>query len=132
MKKVNRKHFFRILINLVLLGFVFAIAKLSRLHQQFTQTKTYAINRNTLNEGFNFFEHFIVLIDSGNTKVFSSKCTHLGCRITKSEGQELVCPCHGSRYNKSGNPVQGPAPRQLETPDFELSGDEIIITFAAG
>lgn len=132
MKKIKRKQFFRILINLVLLVFVVAIAKLSQLHQQFTRTKVYTINRNTLNEGFNFFDHFIVLVDSGKINVFSSKCTHLGCRINKSEGQELVCPCHGSHYNKNGEPVQGPAPRALETPDFEISGDEIIITFAAG
>lgn len=120
------------MINLVLLGFIFAVAKLARLHEQFTSTKTFTIDRNSLNEGFNFFERFIVLVDSENIKIFSSKCTHLGCRITKTEGQELVCPCHGSHYNKNGEPVRGPAPRQLETPAFEISGDKIIITFVAG
>lgn len=115
-----------------MLGFLFAIAKLTRLNERFTRIKTYTIDKNSLKAGFNFFEDFIVWRSSEDINVFSSKCTHLGCRITKSEGQELVCPCHGSRYNNSGMPVKGPAPKQLGTPAFEISGDKIIITFAAG
>ena len=132
LKQISRKRFFRILINILMVGFVFAIAKLTRLNERFTGTRSHTIDKNSLKEGFNFFDEFIVWMNSESIKVFSSKCTHLGCRITKAEGQELVCPCHGSHYNKKGEPVQGPAPRALSTPSFEILGDKIIITFASG
>ena len=36
-------------------------------------------------------------------------CTHEGCTITGVDGAIYVCPCHGSRYNRSGQVVMGPA-----------------------
>lgn len=47
-------------------------------------------------------------------KAYEAKCTHLGCRINKAEGQVLVCQCHGSRFDMSGDVVQGPASRPLK------------------
>ena len=29
-------------------------------------------------------------------------CTHEACTITGADGATYVCPCHGSRYNRSG------------------------------
>jgi cytochrome b6-f complex iron-sulfur subunit len=40
-------------------------------------------------------------------------CTHEGCTITGSDGDIYVCPCHGSRYNRSGQVVNGPATASL-------------------
>jgi Rieske Fe-S protein len=40
-------------------------------------------------------------------------CTHEGCTITGADGAEYVCPCHGSRYNRSGQVVNGPAQSSL-------------------
>ena len=40
-------------------------------------------------------------------------CTHQGCTITDGDGSNFVCPCHGSRYNRSGQVVGGPAPASL-------------------
>ncbi|ADU67313.1 Rieske (2Fe-2S) iron-sulfur domain [Desulfurispirillum indicum S5] len=39
-------------------------------------------------------------------------CTHLGCTLTVTPS-EIVCPCHGSRFDRSGNVLQGPAERPL-------------------
>jgi Rieske Fe-S protein len=36
-------------------------------------------------------------------------CTHEGCTINGADGATYVCPCHGSRYNRSGQVLQGPA-----------------------
>lgn len=36
-------------------------------------------------------------------------CTHEGCTITGADGATYVCPCHGSRYNRSGQVLAGPA-----------------------
>jgi Rieske Fe-S protein len=46
-------------------------------------------------------------------RAFTSICTHAGCGITKVERGEMVCPCHGSRYDGSGLVVAGPAPMPL-------------------
>lgn len=43
-----------------------------------------------------------------------ASCTHLGCEVHYAPEQDLwLCPCHGSRYNRDGQPVQGPAVRPL-------------------
>jgi Rieske Fe-S protein len=40
-------------------------------------------------------------------------CTHEGCTVNGAAGDIYVCPCHGSRYNRSGQVVQGPAKANL-------------------
>jgi cytochrome b6-f complex iron-sulfur subunit len=41
-------------------------------------------------------------------------CTHLGCLTAwKPELDLIACPCHGSRFNKDGVKVAGPAPQPL-------------------
>lgn len=128
-KRISRKRFFRLITNLLLLVFAIAVAKLSRLHEVLTETRTFTVNYNSLNEGYNFFDEFIVVKQNSEVHVVSSKCTHLGCRINKAEADELVCPCHGSRYNSNGHPVKGPAPKSLAVPDYEIVGEKIIVTF---
>lgn len=52
-------------------------------------------------------------------------CTHLGCvPLGAAEGEAkgefggYFCPCHGSHYDASGRIRKGPAPRNLEVPDY--------------
>jgi cytochrome b6-f complex iron-sulfur subunit len=42
-------------------------------------------------------------------------CTHLGC-LPKwvDNNNRFECPCHGSKYEKSGKYIEGPAPRSLD------------------
>lgn len=40
-------------------------------------------------------------------------CTHESCTITGADGTAFVCPCHGSRYNRNGQVLAGPAPASL-------------------
>jgi Rieske Fe-S protein len=49
----------------------------------------------------------------GAPRAFSGRCTHLGCRIERVVGDEVVCPCHGSRYRADGSVAAGPATRSL-------------------
>ncbi|MGH3442219.1 MAG: ubiquinol-cytochrome c reductase iron-sulfur subunit [Nitriliruptorales bacterium] len=43
------------------------------------------------------------------------RCVHLGCRVPWCQtSQWFECPCHGSKYNKWGEWVDGPAPRGLD------------------
>ncbi len=41
-------------------------------------------------------------------------CTHLGCLTAwKPELGIIACPCHGSKFNRDGTKIAGPAPRPL-------------------
>ena len=39
-------------------------------------------------------------------------CTHLGCTVTVTD-DGLSCPCHGSRFDRQGRVLNGPADRSL-------------------
>ena len=44
----------------------------------------------------------------------SATCTHLGCFTAwKPELGIIACPCHGSKFNRQGIKIDGPAPRPL-------------------
>ena len=40
-------------------------------------------------------------------------CTHEGCTVSNADGDVYVCPCHGSRYTRTGQVVHGPAVASL-------------------
>jgi Rieske Fe-S protein len=50
---------------------------------------------------------------TGGVRAFLGRCTHLGCRIDRVVGDEVVCPCHGSRFRSDGSVATGPATRAL-------------------
>ncbi|HKO03351.1 MAG TPA: Rieske 2Fe-2S domain-containing protein [Candidatus Acidoferrales bacterium] len=62
----------------------------------------------------------------------SAICTHLGC-ITqwKPEANQIACPCHGSKFERDGKKIEGPAPLPLPhflitlSPDGELVVDKL-------
>ena len=44
----------------------------------------------------------------------SATCTHLGCLTAfKPELGIIACPCHGSKFDRFGKKIAGPAPRPL-------------------
>ncbi|BGP21020.1 hypothetical protein JCM10213_003216 [Rhodosporidiobolus nylandii] len=52
-------------------------------------------------------------------------CTHLGCVPIGEAGDYggWYCPCHGSHYDISGRARRGPAPLNLEIPEYEFEND---------
>jgi ubiquinol-cytochrome c reductase iron-sulfur subunit len=52
-------------------------------------------------------------------------CTHLGCIPLGEQGEfgGWFCPCHGSEYDTSGRIRKGPAPSNLEVPDYAFLND---------
>jgi glycine/D-amino acid oxidase-like deaminating enzyme/nitrite reductase/ring-hydroxylating ferredoxin subunit len=68
----------------------------------------------------------IVEIEGHKTAVFrdergllhavSPVCTHQGCLVAFNDAEKTWdCPCHGSRFDKDGKVLNGPAPRSLES-----------------
>jgi ubiquinol-cytochrome c reductase iron-sulfur subunit len=55
-------------------------------------------------------------------------CTHLGCVPNFGLGAYggWLCPCHGSVYDTAGRIRQGPAPRNLDLPDYSFLTDTRI------
>jgi cytochrome b6-f complex iron-sulfur subunit len=63
---------------------------------------------------------------AGQVVAFSAVCTHMG-GIVHVEGQQLVCPIHGSRYSLAdGSVEQGPAPQPLPKVPVKVSGSEVV------
>ncbi|PSS00650.1 Rieske [2Fe-2S] iron-sulfur domain-containing protein [Coniella lustricola] len=57
-------------------------------------------------------------------------CTHLGCVPIGEAGDfgGWFCPCHGSHYDISGRIRKGPAPLNLEIPEYDFGeGDKMVI-----
>jgi cytochrome b6-f complex iron-sulfur subunit len=66
---------------------------------------------------------FIIRAKEGYFYAMSAVCTHLGCIANwKPDDGVVACPCHGSKFNREGVVVDGPAPRPL--PRFSVSLDE--------
>jgi len=62
----------------------------------------------------------------------SAVCTHLGCLTAwKPELGIVACPCHGSKFNRDGSKIEGPAPRPLRWLQASLSdeGDLLVDRF---
>jgi ubiquinol-cytochrome c reductase iron-sulfur subunit len=62
-----------------------------------------------------------------NWLVVLGVCTHLGCVPMSKQDGTFFCPCHGSYYDTSGRIVKGPAPRNLEVPNYYFINDNVIL-----
>jgi ubiquinol-cytochrome c reductase iron-sulfur subunit len=60
-------------------------------------------------------------------------CTHLGCvPLGTGEGENrgpyggYFCPCHGSAYDTAARIRTGPAPLNLQVPEYEFKSDTVV------
>lgn len=50
------------------------------------------------------------LLGVGGEENTGKRCTHMGCLLTWNPEEETYdCPCHGSRFDRDGNRIDGPA-----------------------
>ncbi len=67
-----------------------------------------------------------VVRDGGRYHALSLVCTHLGCTVEVTP-KTVICPCHGSVFDRSGRVVRGPADRPLERYEVEDRGDCLAV-----
>lgn len=65
--------------------------------------------------------------DSAFTAV-DAVCSHQSCTVTGAAGDIYVCPCHGSRYDRNGRVVQGPATAALRRFQTAFGAGVVTIT----
>jgi Rieske Fe-S protein len=73
----------------------------------------------------------VFLLSRTSDNVFSAVdaiCSHESCTITGTDGTTYVCPCHGSRYNRSGQVLAGPAKASLRR--FATTFTDGVVTIA--
>jgi cytochrome b6-f complex iron-sulfur subunit len=73
----------------------------------------------------------VLLVRDSATSVraFNPLCTHRECVVAYDSGEKKIkCPCHGSRFDLSGQVVHGPASRPLASYLAELAGEQVIVT----
>ncbi len=119
-KKINRKTFLRIATLSMVAAFVVLWRLMTGKQKQLENIpEIKRINVAKLGTGIHWFDNFIVIKSDKTLKVFSNSCTHAGCRINQVIGDQLVCPCHGSRYDsETGKVLQGPAGLPLSAIPF--------------
>jgi Rieske Fe-S protein len=63
----------------------------------------------------------------GVYRAFKAACPHQGCFVSDTEGQDLLCPCHGSLFSsQTGAVLRGPAGIGLTKVKIKVYGDKIV------
>jgi len=65
---------------------------------------------------------------NGELFALSPVCTHLGCFVNwHSINQQFICPCHGGKYDITGNVIGGPPPAPLTRLAFKIENSKVYI-----
>ena len=68
-----------------------------------------------------------VIREKGELYALDLVCTHLGCTLSVTPAG-LTCPCHGSRFDRQGRVLEGPADRPLKRYGVQVGVDGISVT----
>ncbi len=71
-------------------------------------------------------QRIAVLRDDNGVIALSLVCTHLGCTVSVVP-DGMACPCHGSRFDRNGQVLSGPAQRPLQRLTVEQNADRIVV-----
>jgi len=70
---------------------------------------------------------FVVRLEAGFLAI-SSVCPHLHCVVNWNElTKKFECPCHGAKFNKEGEVLEGPPPRPLDIHKLEVAAGNVVI-----
>lgn len=96
--------------------------------------ETYSVALKEIHVGearfFTFKRKPALLIRKTETELvaLSAVCTHLGCIVKFHEdAKQLICPCHGAKYDQSGRVLGGPAPKPLIAYNARIEAGTIVV-----
>lgn len=69
---------------------------------------------------------YVLALGNRRFAAVSPICTHLGCTVEIEESR-LVCPCHGSNYDREGRVLRGPAEHPLARYPVEVTADDVLV-----
>lgn len=128
MKEISRKVFIRTILSLAGAFFVYLFWKLLSFGKTITEAGKDAIEiKNDIPDGISFIGDFIIVKRDSGIGVFSNKCTHMNCKINQVAGNELLCPCHGSRFSAGGKVLSGPAVENLKRVKYRIDTNRNVI-----
>ncbi len=72
---------------------------------------------------------YIIRDKEGGIYAISALCTHLGCLTQWNENMGMIsCPCHGTKFSKTGRVIKGPTSKTLPRYSVSLNkNNEIIV-----
>ena len=66
--------------------------------------------------------------EAGSYNAFTAVCPHQGCLVSQVVDNEIICPCHNSRFSAvDGAVISGPAQEGLASARVAVQGDEITL-----
>ncbi len=71
---------------------------------------------------------YVLALNGGSFAVVSPICKHLGCTVN-IDGARLLCPCHGSMYDRDGSVLRGPTQAPLDRFPTEVSSDGVLTIY---
>ncbi len=123
-KKISRNKFLKILGAILVIPSIYSWIFSVKRHKIINSGPGELIVPLELPNGISFIEDVIIHNTSDGLKVFSSKCTHLGCKIDHLENNKLICPCHGSEYNTDGSVSKGPSKKSLTLLEYSIEREK--------
>ncbi len=82
-------------------------------------------------EGKNLPRRILVILgEDGTYHAFENRCQHMGRRLDPVPGSETVqcCSVSKSTYDYDGNPLFGPAKKNVATLKTKVDGEKLIVT----
>jgi nitrite reductase/ring-hydroxylating ferredoxin subunit len=65
---------------------------------------------------------------AGEIKGFTAICPHAGCLVGSVTKDEIICPCHGSRFSAvDGSVIAGPAQEGLSAAAVSVQGTNVVL-----
>ena len=71
-------------------------------------------------------ERVAIMREGGSFIALSLICTHLGCTVSVTP-EGMSCPCHGSRFDRLGKVLTGPADRSLVRLTVTQNGTDLVV-----
>ena len=71
---------------------------------------------------------YISRLEDGGLLALWQRCPHLGCTVPWREtAGAFACPCHDSAFTRTGEVINGPAPRPLDLFPISLLDGQLVV-----